>query len=193
MAKTAAPTSTDRPAAAAAAKTDRTIERATDISIETMGRMAEFWGFTRTQGRVFCMLFLSPRPVTQAELADHLDVSPANVSMSLTGLLRWGAIRKVYEKGSRKVRYEAEPELRKIIRSVLGGREQNELHEAVESFSEAIDVVRRERQHRQLTPDEEFVRERIQHLESVVRTSNRILALLLGDGRVDVKKELGER
>ena len=35
------------------------------------------------------------------------------VSMSLNGLLRWGAIRKVYEKGSRKVRYEAEPELRK--------------------------------------------------------------------------------
>jgi hypothetical protein len=49
------------------------------------------------------------------------------------------------------------------------------------------------RSRRQLTPDEEFVRERIQHLESVVRTSNRILALLLGDGRVDVKKELGER
>jgi DNA-binding transcriptional regulator GbsR (MarR family) len=155
--------------------------------------MAEFWGFTRTQGRVFCMLFLSPKALTQADLAQTLDVSAANVSMSLSGLLRWGAIRKVYEKGSRKVRYEAEPELRKIIRSILGGREQQELDEAAESFNEAVDVVRRERQRRQLTPEEEFVRERIQHLESVVRTSNRILALLLGDGRVDVKRELGER
>lgn len=171
----------------------KALERATDISIETMGRMAEFWGFTRTQGRVFCMLFLSPRSLTQAELAQSLDVSAANVSISLNGLLRWGALRKVYEKGSRKVRYEAEPELRKIIRSVLGGREQQELDEAVDSFSAAIDVVKRERQRRQLTADEEFVRERIQHLESVVRTSNRILALLLGDGRVDVKRELGER
>ena len=58
---------------------------------------------------------------------------------------------------------------------------------------EIIHAHRVERQRRQLTPDEEFVRERIQHLESVVRTSNRILALLLGDGRVDVKRELGER
>lgn len=171
----------------------RALDRATDLSIETMGRMAEFWGFTRTQGRVFCSLFLSPRALTQAELAEALDVSAANVSTSLNGLLRWGAIRKVYEKGSRKVRYEAEPELRRIIRSVLGSREQQELKEAVESFSEAVDVVRRERQHRHLTREEEFVRERIQHLESVVRTSNRILALLLGDGRVDVKRELGER
>lgn len=180
-------------AARAAPADEKALERATDISIETMGRMAEFWGFTRTQGRVFCMLFLSPKPITQADMAQTLDVSAANVSMSLSGLLRWGAIRKVYEKGSRKVRYEAEPELRKIIRTVLGGREQQELDEAVESFAEAVDVVTRQRKVRQLTADEEFVRERIQHLESVVRTSNRILALLLGDGRVDVKRELGER
>ena len=171
----------------------RAMERATDLSIETMGRMAEFWGFTRTQGRVFCMLFLSPKPLTQAEIGKHLDVSAANVSMSLSELLRWGAVRKVYAKGSRKVCYDGEPELRRIIRNVLGGREQQELKEAVETFSEAIDIVRRERKARQLTTDEEFVRERIQHLESVVRTSNRILALLLGDGRVDVKRELGEK
>jgi DNA-binding transcriptional regulator GbsR (MarR family) len=172
---------------------DRAVDRAKDISIETMGRMAEFWGFTRTQGRVFCTLFVSPVSLTQAELGEMLDVSAANVSMSLTGLLRWGAVRKVYAKGSRKVRYEAEPELRKILRSVLGGREQQELEEAVESFAEAVDVVKRERSRCQLSPDEEFVRERIQHLQSVVQTSNRILALLLGDGRVDVKRELGER
>jgi len=53
--------------------------------------------------------------------------------------------------------------------------------------------VKTERAQRSLTPEEEFVRERLQHLEGVVRTSGRILSLLLGDGRVDVKRELGER
>jgi DNA-binding transcriptional regulator GbsR (MarR family) len=178
---------------APAPATPRPLDRAQDLSVETMGRIAEFWGFTRTQGRVFCLLFLSPRPMTQAELAEQLDVSAANVSMSLNGLLRWGAVHKVYEKGSRKVLYEAEPELRKIIRSVLGGREQQELQDAVDAFSEAIDVVKAEHGKRTLSAEETFVRERIEHLESVTRTSNRILSLLLGDGRVDVKRELGER
>jgi DNA-binding transcriptional regulator GbsR (MarR family) len=177
----------------APAPANRPLDRAQDITVETMGRMAEFWGFTRTQGRVFCLLFLSSRPMTQSEMVEQLDVSAANVSMSLNGLLRWGAVHKVYEKGSRRVLYEAEPELRKIIRSVLGGREQQELQDAVDAFGEAVDVVKVERKKRELTPEEEFVRERIQHLESVVRTSNRILSLLLGDGRVDVKRELGER
>jgi DNA-binding transcriptional regulator GbsR (MarR family) len=164
-----------------------------EASVETVGRVAEFWGFTRTQGRVFGLLFLSARPMTQADIGGTLDVSAANVSMSLTGLLRWGAVHKVYEKGSRKVQYEAEPELRKIIRSVLGGREQQELQDAVDAFQTAITGFDHEGKRRTLTDDERFVRERLLHLESVARTSHRILALLLGDGRVDVKRELGER
>ena len=90
-------------------------------------------------------------------------------------------------------RIEHQQRLAYAERLSLGGREQQELVEAVESFAEAVDVVKRERTRRQLSADEEFVRERIQHLQSVVQTSNRILALLLGDGRVDVRRELGER
>ena len=171
----------------------RPLERAQEMSVETMGRMAEFWGFTRTQGRVYGALFLSPAALTQAEIVDLLGVSTANVSTSLSGLLRWGAVHKVYVKSSRKLHYSAEPEIRKVIRSVLGGREQHELREAVETFREAIGVLRDQKSRRKLTPEEEFVRERIAHLESVVRISNRLLDLLLGDGRLDLKRELGER
>lgn len=170
------------------------LEQAQDLSIETMGRLAEFWGFTRTMGRVYGALFLSPRPMTQQDIVERLGVSAANVSMSLNGLIRWGAVHKVYEKGNRKLHYTAEPELRKIIRNVLGAREQRELEDAVVRFSEAIAFLKEGRPRgRKLTEDEGFVEERIQHLETVVRISNKLLELLLGDGKVDVKAELGER
>lgn len=166
---------------------------AQDMSIEAMGRLAEFWGFTRTMGRVYGALFLSSSPMTQQDIVERLGVSAANVSMSLNGLIRWGAVHKVYEKGSRKLHYAAEPELRKIIRNVLGTREQRELEDAVRRFREASDVLKQARgKKRKLTEHEAFVEERIQHLETVVRISNKLLELLLGDGRVDVKAELGE-
>ena len=168
------------------------IEQALIQSIETMGRMAEFWGFTRTMGRVFGALFLSPRPITQRDIVETLGVSAANVSMSINGLIRWGAVHKVHEKGSRKLHYVAEPEIRKIIRNVLGGRERLELSEAVETFSEAVAMVNEGTRSRHVSPDERFLRERIEHLESAVRISNNLLELLLGDGVVDVKAELGE-
>jgi DNA-binding transcriptional regulator GbsR (MarR family) len=171
----------------------RPVDRAQDVSIETMGRLAEFWGFTRTQGRVYGALFLSQKAMTQKDICEKLGISAANVSMSLNGLLRWGAVKKVYEKGSRQLHYEAEPEIRRIIRNVLGGRERNELAEANETFQDAKSLLKDEKKKRKLTPEEEFVDERIQHLESVVRISNKLLELLLGEGRVDVKAELGER
>lgn len=169
------------------------LEEAQDMSIETMGRLAEFWGFTRTMGRVYGALFLTTTPMTQADIVERLGVSAANVSMSLNGLIRWGAVHKVYEKGSRKLHYGAEPEIRKIIRNVLGAREQRELEDAVGRFREANELLRKARgKKRKLAAHESFVEERIQHLETVVRISNKLLELLLGDGRVDVKAELGE-
>jgi DNA-binding transcriptional regulator GbsR (MarR family) len=169
------------------------LEEAEDLAIETMGRLAEFWGFTRTMGRVYGALFLSSRPITQADIVEKLGVSAANVSMSLNGLIRWGAVHKKFQKGSRKLHYEAEPELRKVIRNVLGTREQRELEEAVQRFRDANELLKRSRGRRRKRSEREtFVQERIQHLESVVSISNKLLELLLGEGRVDVKEELGE-
>ncbi len=165
------------------------IERAQDQSIETMGRLAEFWGFTRTMGRVYGALFLSKVPLTQQDLVERLGVSAANVSMSVNGLMRWGAVHKIHEKGSRKLHYTAEGEIRKIIRNVLGGREQLELREATDTFNDAAALLRET----QIQSEEEhFARQRIEHLENVVRISNKLLELLLGDGRVDVQAELAE-
>jgi DNA-binding transcriptional regulator GbsR (MarR family) len=171
----------------------RAVDRAQDLTIETMGRLAEFWGFTRTQGRVYGALFLSRAPMTQKDICERVGISAANVSMSLNGLLRWGAVHKVYEKGSRQLHYAAEPEIRKIIKSVLGGREKQELHEAVDVFQEAKSLLKDERRRRKLSAEEEFVDERIEHLESVVRVSNKLLELLLGDGKIDLHAELGDR
>jgi hypothetical protein len=37
--------------------------------------IAEFWGFTRTQGRIFGLLLMSPEPLDQ-----HRDPRPASTS-----------------------------------------------------------------------------------------------------------------
>jgi DNA-binding transcriptional regulator GbsR (MarR family) len=167
---------------------------AQELCIETMGRLAEFWGFTRTMGRVYGALFLSERAMSQAEIVERLGVSTANVSMSLKGLQRWGAVHKGYERGSRKHHYTAEPELRKIIRTVMGSRESRELGTALEDFQDAGEILKLKRRRRKKLPeDEAFALERIAHLENVARISNKLLELLLGGGRVDVKRELGER
>lgn len=170
---------------------DDALVEATDICIETSGRLAEFWGFTRTMGRVFCVLFLSPRALSQSEIVERLGVSAANVSMSLKGLEQWRAVHKVYERGERRARYSAEPELRTIVRNVFEGRERRELQDAIAKVSEALALARPE-PGRPSTGEAGFVIERMAHLEWVGSTSNKLLALLVGEGVVDVAAELAK-
>jgi DNA-binding transcriptional regulator GbsR (MarR family) len=168
------------------------LEQSQDLIIETMGRLAEFWGFTRTMGRVFGALFISPNAMSQHDLVERLGVSTANVSMSINGLLRWGAVKKVYERGKRKHFYTAETEIRKIIKNVVGTREKSELMEAFSNFTDAMDVLKGgARIRRELSKEEEFVLERIAHLESVVKISNKLLDMLLNFGQIDVAAEVG--
>ena len=60
---------------------------ARDLGIDTCGRIAEFWGFTRTMGRAFGLLYLSPDPLTQAELQKRLGISAGSASMTLAALI----------------------------------------------------------------------------------------------------------
>lgn len=165
------------------------IESARAVAVDVLGQLAEFWGFTRTMGRVFGLLYLSPEPLSQAEISERLTISAASVSLTLNGLTRWGAVRKSVGTKGRKVRYEAETEFRKIVTSVLASRERQTLEDALDAVAHAIDKLQKLRGQRGSIDEGKalFVLERLQHLESVYRMSFQMLQLLLRTGRIDVE------
>lgn len=168
------------------------LDSAREVAVEVLGQLAEFWGFTRTMGRIFGLIYLSPEPLTQADLAGQLDISSASVSLSISGLVRWGAVRKAYGKGSRKLRYEAETDFRKIVTSVLDSRERQTLEDAVDAVAHALDKLDARREiGGEVDEATRFVLERLQHLESVYRLSFQLLKLLLDTGRIDVDAVAG--
>ena len=163
------------------------IEGASQVAVEVLGQLAQFWGFTRTMGRVFGLLYLSPDPLDQAQISESLEISSASVSLSINGLVRWGAVRKARVPGSRKLRYESETDFRKIVTSVLQSRERQTLEDAVDAIAHALDKLKRSRD-AEGEADENtlFVLERLKHLESVYKLSFQLLQLLLDTGRIDV-------
>jgi len=105
---------------------------------DAVGRLMEFWGFKRNMGRVWSLLYLSPNPLTAADLKDMLQVSSGAVSMTLAELMRWGVAKKVWVQGERRDFYVAEVALWRMISRVLGERERAEIQAAVESFERAL-------------------------------------------------------
>ena len=108
------------------------LDRARDLGIDTCGRIAEFWGFTRTMGRAFGLLYLAPDPLTQVEIQRRLQISAGSASMTLAALIRWGVVHKVWVRGQRREHYRVETDFWKMISGVLNERERREISAAIE-------------------------------------------------------------
>jgi hypothetical protein len=57
--------------------------RAQDEVSDICASIAEFWGFTRTQGRIFGLLLMSPEPLEHGAIRSRLEISAGSASMTL--------------------------------------------------------------------------------------------------------------
>lgn len=148
---------------------------------DAMGRLMEFWGFRRHMGRLWTILYLSPEPMTTAELSETLRLSSSAVSLSLGELVRWGAVRKTWRPGERKDFYQAESNVWKLLRRVYERRELNLVKEASDAFCDAQRFLDEARD--QLTgPDRkrvDYMRKRVARLSALTRTGERLIRLLI--------------
>jgi DNA-binding transcriptional regulator GbsR (MarR family) len=109
---------------------------------EAVGRLIEFWGFKRNMGRVWTLLYLSDRPLTAQDLRERLQISAGAVSMTITELLRWGVVKKVWIQGERRDHFVAEGQIWKMVSRVLRERELVEIQEAIAAFEHALAAAR---------------------------------------------------
>jgi DNA-binding transcriptional regulator GbsR (MarR family) len=163
---------------------------ARDLGIDTCGRIAEFWGFTRTMGRAFGLIYLSAEPLTQAELQKRLGISAGSASMTLSALMRWGVVHKVWVRGQRREHYRAETDFWKMISGVLNERERREITAAVALVSEAETRVRAARKSLPAgrRAEVDFTGQRLARLAEICRLGEVMLDMLLGNLKLDVGK-----
>ena len=93
------------------------IEKVRDYFIEIAGDMAENLGLNAIAGQMYALLYVSNEPVSLDEITDVLKVSKGNVSVNIRALERWGAVKKVWVKGSRRNFYIANEDILEIIKN----------------------------------------------------------------------------
>ena len=90
---------------------------------DAVGALIEGWGFKRNMGRMWAVLYLEDDPLSAAELGERLGLSTGAVSMLLTELQQWGAVKKAWVVGERREHYEAETNIWKMVSRVFRERE----------------------------------------------------------------------
>lgn len=145
---------------------------------EKVGRLMHFWGFKRPMGRAWTILYLSPRPLSAAELGSRLSMSAGGISMTLAELEKWGCVERTYVPGERREYFVAESNIWKMVQRVLRERELS----LVQDFARALSAAA-------ATLDEaeeaSFKRERLGRLEQLAGTGETLLSALVDGGSVD--------
>jgi DNA-binding transcriptional regulator GbsR (MarR family) len=167
---------------------DDELRRARDLGVDTCGRIAEFWGFTRMMGRTFGLLYLSHEPLPQAEIQARLGISAGSASMTLAALGRWGVVHRVWVRGQRREHYQAETDFWKMISGVLNERERREIGAAVEVVARAVAGARAAQAAapRRLAASAAFTAERLERLHEICALGETLLDMLLGQLTLDV-------
>ena len=163
------------------------LQRADLAVADAVGTLMELWGFRRQLGRVWAVLFLSERPLAAPELCDRLQISTGLLSMSLTELRRWGAVRPVEVPGDRKEHYEAETNVWRLVSRVLRERERRAVQGALATFEQALHDARAALV--DLDPrvkaEARFKARRIETLVDLSRAALNVLRVLVESARAD--------
>ena len=153
-----------------------------DSTVDGVGRLARFFGFSEVMGRLYGTVLLSPEPLSLDDLASCLKISKGSVSMNMRAIERWGMAKEVWIRGERKKFYTAESNMWQIIRNVLGSRERREVQKAIDVLNDSIQKL--QNAENELTAEEQelarYYLERIADLQAFFQVAQLALETVLG-------------
>lgn len=156
---------------------------------DAVGALTEGWGFKRNMGRMWAVLYLEDRPLSAADLIERLGLSTGAVSMLLTEMQEWGAVKKAWVVGERREHYEAETSIWKMVSRVFRERELVWIRTAQEQFDGATSAFAPDG-----GPRDKLISERISGLAQLARVGATLLEAVLQGESIDALpiKTVGE-
>lgn len=147
---------------------DPQLLKAQDMLLGKVNQICGDFGLNNVMAQLYTILYFNGKSMSLDEMADRLKISKGSVSVNIRALERYGAVRQIWVKGTRKDYYEAEADITKVItdriRSMVS-RRLSEVDSIVAASSVFLDSIGSHN-----GSDEESVRifkERLNKLKSI--------------------------
>lgn len=122
----------------------RSITDAQDVFLGRINQICNKFGLNNIMAQLYATLYLSNKTLSLSEMAERLKISKASASINIRALERYGAVRRVWVKGSRKDYYEAEIDINKVIMDrvrSMGERRLSEVDDMLKSSYQILDSI----------------------------------------------------
>lgn len=108
--------------------------------ISSWGAFGTHWGINRTMAQIHALLMISPKPLSQDDIMEELDISRGNVNMNIRDLISWGLVDRVLLPGERKEYFSAEKDIWKVATQIIKERKKRELDPMLKLLSQLENV-----------------------------------------------------
>lgn len=102
------------------------------------GEMGSRWGFNRTVGQIYALLFLAREPLNADQIVEQLGFSRSNVSMGLKELQGWNLVRLIHKPNDRRDHFATPDDLWTILRTLIEERKKREVDPTLSVLRELI-------------------------------------------------------
>ena len=117
---------------------------AQDIFLDRINTICKKFGLNNIMAQLYSILYLSAKPLSLDDMVERLKVSKGSASVNIRALERYGVVKRVWVKGSRKDYYEAESDISKVIMDRIQAMAKvrlSEVNNMINSSNEALGRV----------------------------------------------------
>lgn len=100
----------------------------------SVGDFIEYWGFRNIHGRIWVIIYLSPKPISTLEIIERLGISKALASSSLNELVEYGLIISAERTDYGRYTYIANEDVGTVVYNVIKNREMALIDKSLQSF-----------------------------------------------------------
>lgn len=86
-----------------------------DIFLDRTNHVCKKLGLNNVMAQLYAILYLSNKPLSLDDMVERLKISKGSASVNIRALESYGAVRRVWVRGSRRDYYEADTDIARVI------------------------------------------------------------------------------
>ncbi|OGW75336.1 MAG: hypothetical protein A2Z72_08405 [Omnitrophica bacterium RBG_13_46_9] len=117
------------------------LEKTQDIFLEKISHICSEFGLNNIMAQLYAILYFSNNPLSLDDMCERLKISKGSVSVNIRMLERYGVVRRVWVKGSRRDYYAGEKDISKVIIDRLKSMAQRRISEIDNMLKAVYDEI----------------------------------------------------
>lgn len=115
--------------------------KAQDLVLDKVNQICSKFGLNNIMAQLYAILYLSDKALSLNDMVERLKISKGSASTNIRTLERYGIVRQVWIKGSRRDHYEAENDISRVIMDRIKSMVQNRLSEVDDMINSAYHAL----------------------------------------------------